>query len=93
MFSDFSFGCNYWASYSGTNMWRDFQIDEIDKDLISLEKIGAKILRVFPLWSDFQPISPIFTQEGKLLQVVDNHNNPVLDNGIDPVMTQRLASF
>jgi hypothetical protein len=74
-------------------MWRDFQIDEIDKDLISLEKIGAKILRVFPLWSDFQPISPIFTQEGKLLQVVDNHNNPVLDNGIDPVMTQRLASF
>lgn len=93
MFSDFNFGCNYWASYAGTNMWSDFKLEEIEKDLLSLKEIGVKILRVFPLWSDFQPISAIFTQEGKLLHVVDKNNEPVCGNGVDTVMTDRFLSL
>ena len=38
-------------------MWRDWQPDVIDEDFRFLKERGLKILRVFPLWPDFQPIS------------------------------------
>ena len=30
---DFLIGCNYWASNAGTEMWRNFEPDIIDKEL------------------------------------------------------------
>jgi endo-1,4-beta-mannosidase len=52
----FHLGCNYWASHAGTGMWRDWQPDTIRADFAALHQNGLQLLRVFPLWSDFQPL-------------------------------------
>lgn len=49
-------GCNYWASHAGIRMWSDWRPDVVDADLRQISETGLKVLRVFPLWSDFQPI-------------------------------------
>jgi hypothetical protein len=53
----FSIGCNYWASHAGTEMWRNWQPDVIDADFAKLAVQGIELLRVFPIWPDFQPIT------------------------------------
>ena len=49
-------GANYWSSFNATKMWREWRPDEIEKDFIVLKELGMTMLRVFPTWSDFQPI-------------------------------------
>jgi hypothetical protein len=60
----FSLGCNYWASHAGTHMWRDWRPDVIDEDFKVLSANGIRILRVFPLWPDFQPIHQVYSSGG-----------------------------
>ena len=86
----FYIGCNYWASNSGTNMWKDFDIEIIKKDMHLMNSAGIDTIRVFPLWSDFQPIIPIYSQEGVLNEVRMNGFNKLTDGGIDPVMLERF---
>lgn len=50
-------GCNYWASHAGTAMWSEWRPEIIETDFAKLSKQGIKVLRVFPLWPDFQPIT------------------------------------
>ena len=38
-------------------MWRDWQPEIVEADLIKLAAQGLELLRVFPLWPDFQPIT------------------------------------
>lgn len=52
----FAIGCNYWASHAGTAMWNDWRPEVVADDLKQLAASGLRVLRVFPLWSDFQPI-------------------------------------
>ncbi|OGV33776.1 MAG: hypothetical protein A2020_11660 [Lentisphaerae bacterium GWF2_45_14] len=52
----FTTGCNYWASHAGIKMWSDWNKDVVDADLKQISETGLKVLRVFPLWSDFQPL-------------------------------------
>ncbi len=53
----FVVGCNYWASHAGTAMWRDWQADVVDRDFARLAAAKLQVLRVFPLWPDFQPLT------------------------------------
>ncbi len=53
----FLLGCNYWASHAGTDMWRDWQPETVDADFAKLAANGIQVLRLFPLWPDFQPIT------------------------------------
>ena len=53
---NFVVGCNYWASHAGTRMWSDWKPEVVDEDFAQLEKIGVRVIRIFPLWPDFQPI-------------------------------------
>ena len=57
----FILGCNYWASHAGTRMWPDWREDVVRDDLRKLSRTGLHVLRVFPLWSDFQPINLLRT--------------------------------
>lgn len=57
----FLIGCNYWASHAGTRMWSDWQSRVVEADLRKLAAGGLQVLRVFPLWSDFQPIQLLRT--------------------------------
>jgi len=56
----FSLGCNYWASHAGTAMWSDWQPEVVERDLERLAEHGLQLLRVFPLWPDFQPIHQLY---------------------------------
>lgn len=50
-------GGNYWASHAGTAMWREWRPDVVAADLRQLsDEAGLQVIRVFPLWRDFQPI-------------------------------------
>ena len=49
-------GLNYWSSAHATRMWKDYDPAVIEKDLALLEEHGVSMIRVFPLWDDFQPI-------------------------------------
>lgn len=57
----FLLGCNYWASNAGTAMWKKFDPNAIEEDLRPLSGQGVSCLRVFPIWSDFQPVIPLLT--------------------------------
>jgi hypothetical protein len=50
-------GCNYWASHAGVYMWRNWDAAQVEKDLDLLAAHDMTILRVFPLWPDFQPLT------------------------------------
>ena len=56
---EFFVGCNYWGSQAGVHMWRatDWDTEEIRKDLDALKAAGVEVLRVFPTWSEFQPVA------------------------------------
>ncbi len=52
-------GCNYWGSQHAIYMWRNYDKAGIEKDIKALAKKGVNILRIFPLWPDFQPINRV----------------------------------
>ena len=51
-------GVNYWGSKAGIRMWREDEWDEaeIEKDIAALAANGVELMRVFPTWSEFQPL-------------------------------------
>lgn len=56
-----SLGVNYWASHAATRMWTEWDEKVVAKDIRKLAEIGCEYLRVFPLWSDFQPVMVLRT--------------------------------
>jgi hypothetical protein len=65
----FIIGCNYWASHAGTHMWRDWQPDVVAADFKQLAEAGLQVLRVFPLWPDFQPITQLYGGGGSTYEI------------------------
>ncbi|MFP4382485.1 MAG: glycoside hydrolase 5 family protein [Spirochaetia bacterium] len=61
----FFLGVNYWASHAGTAMWSDWKPRRVEKDLDLLSEIGITTVRVFPLWSDFQPLDRLYGPANK----------------------------
>ena len=57
---EFFTGCNYWASHAGVYMWRDWRPEVVESDLDKIAAHGMTVLRVFPLWPDFQPLTADF---------------------------------
>src|SRR5574344_1193266 len=78
-------------------MWHDWSEDSVRKDLMVLAKQGIRSLRVFPLWSDFQPLTRLcgggnFSAELRLGE------EPLPDTedgraGVNPVMLERFRVF
>ena len=88
-------GCNYWASNAGIYMWRHFDLDAIEKDFKLLSENGLTLLRIFPLWNDFQPIrqmSAVFNTFREIRMKDDQplEGSPLAEAGIDEVMMKRF---
>ena len=63
LFADgFFTGINYWGSKSAINMWSEFDAASIEEDLRLMRDAGITHLRVFPLWSVFQPLHALYTK-------------------------------
>jgi len=90
----FVVGCNYWASHAGTAMWSDWQPDVVDADLKQLADAGLQVLRVFPLWPDFQPITQLYTDAGRPMEM-RHGETPLPDDegGRAGVSAEAMARF
>ncbi len=87
-------GCNYWASHAGTEMWRNWNAEAVEADFARLEKSKNRVVRLFPLWRDFQPIRMHHggSNEEKEMRIGDEPlpHTEEGKHGIDPVMVERF---
>lgn len=87
-------GCNYWAKHAGMYMWSDWKPQIIERELSELEKYGVSVLRVFPLWSDFQPLTGDCRARGSYRSYRFRDNRPLPNwAGVDDEMVRRFAWF
>lgn len=94
---EFFIGANYWASNAGIQMWNRWDEEAIVRDLDHLASGNIKVLRMFPLWSDFQPIEAYRNGGGNIRTIsrdaVAPIDSPEALAGIDPVMVERMERF
>lgn len=95
MKNGFMLGVNYWESNAGTKMWRDFDALIIEQDFKALSDNGVDTIRLFPLWTDFQPISAIHVCGGVFQEVVYKEELPLPftkagQNGVDEEMCSKM---
>lgn len=93
----YALGCNYWASHAGTSMWSDWRPDVVAADLDKLAAAGLDTLRVFPLWSDFQPLRLLRGAGGEAREIrlgeeAFTDAGPESD-GVSSRMLERFAAF
>lgn len=95
-----SIGANYWASHAGIHMWRDWQAEVVAADFQCLSRMRVRVLRVFPLWPDFQPIHTLRKLNGLFVEqrhgeipLAGPGDDPALDVGEDGVSRKMLRRF
>ena len=96
MKQEFMLGVNYWDSQSGTEMWKRWNPEEVEKDLAALKKCGVEYLRVFPNWRDFQPVKLLRGNKCEGREYVLGEDEEDLTenvNGLDYVMVERFKTF
>jgi hypothetical protein len=77
-------------------MWADWRPDIVDRDLRRLRQGGLQVLRVFPLWPDFQPLT---LQRTGWEAVEFRHgeaplpDDPCGESGLSGEMMERFAAF
>ena len=90
----FFVGCNYWAKNAGMYMWSQWRPDVIEKELSALAENGVTVMRVFPLWSDFQPLTGDCFAGGNYRSYRFRDNRPLPNEaGVDDEMIRRFAWF
>jgi len=93
----FCVGCNYWASHAGTAMWSDWRPEVVEADLKQLSEQGLQVLRVFPLWPDFQPLTLLRTGQGRPVEMrfgeVPRPHDEAGRAGVSPMMMDRFRVF
>lgn len=87
---EFSVGCNYWASNAGMYMWRRWSPETVEKDIRDLATNGIEIMRVFPLWPDFQPLTRLLGSNGSDRGVCQADGPLVNPAGVDEEMMRRF---
>lgn len=94
-----STGANYWASHAGIHMWRDWRPEVIDADFARLSALGIDVLRVFPLWPDFQPIHSLRKWRGLFAEhrhgeiPLGGDGSDVGDDGVSLEMLRRFGAL
>jgi len=87
---EFTTGCNYWASHAGMYMWRNWDGAQVARDLTALKASGVDTLRVFPLWPDFQPLTPLLTGGGAFREMAQADGPLANEAGVDEEMMRRF---
>lgn len=93
---NYCIGCNYWSSKSAMYMWREWDESVIDSDFKLLSQNGINVLRIFPLWPDFQPITKLYGPNGSYHYGFKNGtlpDTPAGKCGIDELMLDRFDSL
>lgn len=53
--NNFNLGVNYWPRRKAMYWWPNFDAAEVDDDFALIHDLGLNVVRIFPLWDDFQP--------------------------------------
>lgn len=92
---ELSVGANYWASHAGIKMWRDWRPEVVAEDFHELSKHGIRVLRVFPLWPDFQPINCLRGAHGEAVEIRFGETSIEIarenSDGVSQIMKSRLG--
>lgn len=86
----FAVGCNYWASHAGLYMWRRWDGGQVERDLDLLAAHGMRLLRVFPIWPDFQPLTGEYVGCGTLHALLQDGGPLKNDAAVDDTMMGRF---
>ena len=91
----FEIGCNYWAAHAGIEMWSRWDESVVEDDFKRINEAKIRIVRAFPLWSDFQPIKMHYKyasleSEMRIGEDPLDLTTPEGEAGIDPVMIERF---
>jgi len=86
-------GINYWASDNAIRMWEDFHPEVIEEDFKKLAEAGVSTLRVFPLWSVFQPLTAAYSNQGIHELLLDGKPLPDTPAGRAGVSEEACARF
>ena len=93
---NFYTGCNYWASHAGTAMWRDWHPDVVEEDFKKLASLKLKVVRLFPLWPDFQPLKRLARGANEPCELRWKNDEIIprdadgVQSGVDPEMLDRF---
>lgn len=91
----FFVGCNWWASHAGTNMWREWDATVVESDIKKLKEARIDVMRVFPLWTDFQPLRMHYgaCNEERELRIREDvlPDTEAGRAGVDEVMVERFG--
>lgn len=79
---EFLIGCNYWSSEAGIRMWHDWSESAVERDFAALKESGMNTVRLFPLWSDFQPVSWACSCAGRHEELVMPDGTPLPEYGL-----------
>ena len=91
---EFFVGCNYWAKNAGMYMWSQWRPDIAERELAALARYGTRVMRVFPLWSDFQPLTGDCRAGGSYRSYRFRDNQPLPNEaGVDEEMMRRFRLF
>ena len=89
-------GLNYWSSKHAIKMWENWDTLEIEKDLKIIHEYGITHLRIFPLWSYFQPIHALMSNN-KIIEYAFEHsplpNTEAGRAGVSEEACQRFEEF
>lgn len=88
--NNFLLGCNYWASANAVLMWVDWDEEVVDDDFKLLSESGINTVRVFPLWSDFQPITINRSEFGRRIEYTFGEVPIENPSGISGLMMSRF---
>ncbi len=72
-------------------MWRDWQPEIVASDLKQLAEAGLQVLRVFPLWPDFQPITQLYGGAGYPQEIRHEEEPLTANSGISPTVMSHFA--
>lgn len=91
----FVLGCNYWASDVGIRMWSQWNEQTVRNDFRCLAEHGIRTVRVFPTWSDFQPIQAVTVFGGRVEGYsVDDGTTLLYDNNDEAgINKEAMAHF
>ena len=86
-------GINYWASDVAIRMWEEFHPDVIEEDMKKMAAAGITMLRVFPLWSVFQPLTAAYSNSDVYEYQLEGRPLPDTPAGRAGVSEEACARF
>ncbi|MGH2470122.1 MAG: hypothetical protein ACRDGF_08610, partial [Chloroflexota bacterium] len=54
-FDHFVLGVNYWPQRSAMYWWKNFSVDEVEREFEQIKGLNLEAVRISLLWEDFQP--------------------------------------